>query len=39
MSEENGLLADLVVIGGGTAGFGAAVTAGRLGLDVMLLEA
>ncbi|MBT8415858.1 MAG: FAD-dependent oxidoreductase [Silicimonas sp.] len=39
MSEENGLSADLVVIGGGTAGFGAAVTAGRLGLDVMLLEA
>ncbi len=33
------LTADVVVIGGGTAGFGAAVAAGRLGLDVRLLEA
>ncbi|SDE19879.1 FAD-dependent oxidoreductase [Ruegeria marina] len=31
--------ADVLVIGGGTAGFGAAVAAGRLGLDVVLLEA
>ena len=31
--------ADVLVIGGGTAGFGAAVAAGRHGLDVMLLEA
>lgn len=31
--------ADVLVIGGGTAGFGAAVAAGRQGLDVMLLEA
>ena len=31
--------ADVVVVGGGTAGFGAAVAAGRLGLDVCLLEA
>ena len=30
---------DVLVIGGGTAGFGAAVAAGRQGLDVMLLEA
>lgn len=33
------LSADVVVIGGGTAGFGAAVAAGRQGLDVVLLEA
>ncbi len=30
---------DVLVIGGGTAGFGAAVAAGRQGLDVILLEA
>ncbi|MCP5086768.1 MAG: FAD-dependent oxidoreductase [Rhodobacteraceae bacterium] len=30
---------DVLVVGGGTAGFGAAVAAGRLGLDVILLEA
>ena len=30
---------DVLVIGGGTAGFGAAVAAGRQGLDVTLLEA
>ena len=30
---------DVLVIGGGTAGFGAAVAAGRQGLRVMLLEA
>ena len=30
---------DVLVIGGGTAGFGAAVAAGRLGLDVCLIEA
>ncbi|MDG1068858.1 MAG: FAD-dependent oxidoreductase [Sulfitobacter sp.] len=30
---------DVLVIGGGTAGFGAAVAAGRAGLDVILLEA
>ncbi|KUJ76983.1 hypothetical protein AVO45_10890 [Ruegeria marisrubri] len=35
MSE---LKTDVLVIGGGTAGFGAAVAAGRLGLDVCLLE-
>lgn len=29
---------DVVVVGGGTAGFGAAVSAGRRGLDVVLLE-
>ena len=31
--------ADVLVVGGGTAGFGAAVTAGRKGLNVILLEA
>lgn len=31
--------ANVVVVGGGTAGFGAAVAAGRAGLDVHLLEA
>ena len=31
--------ADVLVIGGGTAGFGAAVAAGRQGLNVILLEA
>ena len=30
---------DVLVIGGGTAGFGASVAAGRQGLDVLLLEA
>lgn len=30
---------DVLVIGGGTAGFGAALAAGRQGLDVILLEA
>ncbi|SLN35272.1 putative FAD-binding dehydrogenase [Roseovarius albus] len=30
---------DVLIIGGGTAGFGAAVAAGRFGLDVILLEA
>lgn len=30
---------DVLVVGGGTAGFGAAVAAGRLGLDVCLIEA
>ena len=30
---------DVLVVGGGTAGFGAAVAAGRLGLSVMLVEA
>lgn len=33
------LSADVLVIGGGTAGFGAAMAAGRQGLDVILLEA
>lgn len=37
MSEH--LTADVLVVGGGTAGFGAAVAAGRLGLDVCLMEA
>ncbi|MFA3918157.1 FAD-dependent oxidoreductase [Ruegeria hyattellae] len=32
------LSTDVLVIGGGTAGFGAAVAAGRQGLDVILLE-
>ena len=31
--------ADVLVVGGGTAGFGAAVAAGRQGLKVILLEA
>ncbi len=30
---------DVLIVGGGTAGFGAAVAAGRQGLDVILLEA
>ncbi|NNE81048.1 MAG: FAD-dependent oxidoreductase, partial [Silicimonas sp.] len=30
---------DVLVVGGGTAGFGATVAAGRAGLDVILLEA
>jgi len=30
---------DVLVIGGGTAGFGAAIAAGRQGLRVTLLEA
>ncbi|MEM6637333.1 MAG: FAD-dependent oxidoreductase [Pseudomonadota bacterium] len=30
---------DFLVVGGGTAGFGAAIAAGRLGLDVCLIEA
>ncbi|MCP5071753.1 MAG: FAD-dependent oxidoreductase [Rhodobacteraceae bacterium] len=30
---------DVLIVGGGTAGFGAAVAAGRQGLDVTLLEA
>ena len=30
---------DVLVVGGGTAGFGAAVAAGREGLDVVLMEA
>lgn len=30
---------DVLVVGGGTAGFGAAVAAGRAGLDVVLVEA
>ncbi len=38
MTQSNTLLADVLVIGGGTAGFGAAVTAGRLGLNVCLIE-
>lgn len=37
--EQQGMTADVVVIGGGTAGFGAAVAAGRAGLNVVLLEA
>lgn len=39
MNETDRLTADVLVVGGGTAGFGAAVTAGRLGLDVCLIEA
>jgi len=33
------LRADVLVVGGGVAGFGAAVAAGRQGLDVVLMEA
>ncbi|MEY2958743.1 MAG: hypothetical protein RLZZ01_1311, partial [Actinomycetota bacterium] len=33
------VICDVLVVGGGTAGFGAAVAAGRLGLDVVLVEA
>jgi hypothetical protein len=33
------LQCDVLVVGGGTAGFGAAVAAGRQGLDVVLMEA
>jgi len=32
------LACDVLVVGGGTAGFGAAVAAGRQGLDVVLME-
>lgn len=39
MSKQQEFTTDLLVIGGGTAGFGAAVAAGRLGLSVCLLEA
>ena len=38
MTENRDELADVLVIGGGTAGFGAAVTAGRQGLNVILIE-
>ncbi|MEC8038498.1 MAG: FAD-dependent oxidoreductase, partial [Pseudomonadota bacterium] len=31
--------ADVLVVGGGTAGFGAAIAAGRKGLRTVLLEA
>ncbi|MGI9388606.1 MAG: FAD-dependent oxidoreductase [Boseongicola sp.] len=37
MSSDE-LTADVVVVGGGTAGFGASVAAARFGLDVCLLE-
>lgn len=33
------LRCDVLIVGGGTAGFGAAVAAGRQGLDVVLMEA
>lgn len=39
MLTNTSLSTDVLVIGGGTAGFGAAVAAGRLGLRVCLLEA
>lgn len=39
MSIQQEFSTDLLVIGAGTAGFGAAVAAGRLGLSVCLLEA
>ena len=39
MDRSRDARADVLVVGGGTAGFGAAVAAGRLGLDVMLIEA
>ncbi|MBL6929022.1 MAG: FAD-dependent oxidoreductase [Rhodospirillales bacterium] len=38
MNEGTHLTTDVLVIGGGTAGFGAAVAAGRQGLDVCLFE-
>ena len=38
MTENRDESADVLVIGGGTAGFGAAVTAGRQGLNVILIE-
>ena len=38
MSARN-IQTDVLVVGGGTAGFGAAVAAGRQGLHVTLLEA
>ena len=38
MSARN-IQTDVLVVGGGTAGFGAAVAAGRQGLHVILLEA
>ena len=37
MNQNEGT--DVLVIGGGTAGFGAAVAAGRAGFKVILLEA
>ena len=37
MVVERGEVADVLIVGGGTAGFGAAVAAGRKGLDVILL--
>lgn len=36
--SERAAKVDVLVVGGGTAGFGAAVAAGRAGLHVMLLE-
>lgn len=39
MSDAAFLSTDVLVIGGGTAGFGAAAAAGRLGLKTTLLEA
>jgi hypothetical protein len=39
MSEMRAQRADVVVIGGGTAGFGAAIAAARAGMRVSLLEA
>lgn len=39
MTADTATEADVLVIGGGTAGFGAAVSAGRLGLKTVLLEA
>jgi hypothetical protein len=37
--QQRNVITDVLVVGGGTAGFGAAVAAGRQGLDVTLLEA
>lgn len=39
MAQADKIQTDLLVIGGGTAGFGAAIAGARLGLDVHLLEA
>lgn len=39
MTDHTDSATDVLIIGGGTAGFGAAVAAGRLGLKTCLLEA
>ena len=39
MTDEQVIPSDVLVVGGGTAGFGAAIAAARAGLDVRLIEA